>query len=133
MKIDDVIKEYVENIDTTNIGKLLNIQAKLATLTWNMAEYIGNLGINYIELEHARKDAYHHIMMDEEREKTSVKYAEMEAFLKTSDARLREKKMEMDWRKLRLKLEQVNKIIDHLTMKISQLKKEEEQARFQGN
>lgn len=128
-KIDDVVREYESCLGTDNIGKLLEIQGKLAILSCNMAEWIKDKGIMYAQLEHDRKVAYQTIIS--EREEESVASAEVRAFLMTAKARMTEKRAEQQLKGYRAKLNQVNKVIEHLTMVISQLKREEEQTRFQ--
>jgi hypothetical protein len=120
-------KSYGSN--TGDINTLLEKQGQLAGYSFYLAEFVGAKHKEFITLEHTRKVEYNQDINTRITAGGSKGASEVAAFLTTAELRIKEKVAEMLYQESKLQLQQVNKVIEAMTMRISYLKKEVEQSK----
>ena len=123
-KINEKIHEYQLTGHTwDSIPELLHFQGELATYSFYLAEQTAKSYSKYLMAEHTRKFAVADSSINLSGTFAMNKSVAM-AEVSTKGLKEIEIECERDYQTKKLQLNQINKILEHLTMKISCLKKE---------
>ena len=123
-KINEKIREYQLTGHTwDSIPELLHFQGELATYSFYLAEQTAKAYSKYLMAEHTRKFAVADSSLNLSATFAMNKSTAM-AEVSTKGLKETEIECERDYQTKKLQLNQINKILEHLTMKISCLKKE---------
>ena len=110
----------VGSAPANDINSLLDVQMKLSVYGYYIAEHLGELYELYCIREVERKQEYGQYMS----ETTEAIGKAREMFYVDSDAFAKEKQAEVNYKRIKLLLDQVNQTLQVLSVKISCLKKE---------
>ena len=124
-KTKQIVQWWIDEGSQTNDVNTLSIKmGELAGYSYYFAEHVGTLHKEYIVLEHNRKIEYNADLSARIREGGKIGASEVESLLGTAEMRIAEKKAEVHFVEAKLLLRQVNAILQAMTMRMSQLKKE---------
>jgi hypothetical protein len=115
----------VGSAPANDINALLDVQMQLSVYGYYIAEHLGELYELYCMREVERKQEYGQYMS----ETTEAIGKAREMFYVDSGAFAKEKQAEVNYKRIKLLLDQVNQTLQVLSVKISCLKKELEGAR----
>jgi len=110
----------VGSAPANDINALLDVQMQLSVYGYYIAEHLGELYEWYCMREVERKQEYGQYMS----ETTEAIGKAREMFYVDSDAFKKEKQSEVNYKRIKLLLDQVNQTLQVLSVKISCLKKE---------
>lgn len=128
--VDARINELInKQIDVDCIEWLLQLQSELAVQSFYWANVVGETYKQHVVAEHNRKTKVNSIVLIASDEMAMNK-AEARAFDQTTKLRIDEKLLCAEYKRKKMKLIQLNKIIEHITMRVSHLKKEHELQRL---
>lgn len=105
---------------STDINQLIELQTEIGAYGYYLAEHCGELHSIYCAREVARKVDFGKYMS----ETTEPIGKAREMFYVDSDRYSKEKQAEIDYRRIKMLLEQLNNINQNLNIKISNLKQE---------
>ncbi len=132
-EINDIISWWTTSgLKVQEIDTLLKAYSALAGHSFYFAETVANHHKLFVTSEHERKVDYNQERHERIAEGSTIAGSEISATLKTADKRLKEKYHEMNYRDSKLHLEQINKVLDSMQMRISWLKKEWDRKNLQG-
>ena len=115
----------VGSAPANDINALLDVQMQLSVYGYYIAEHLGELYELYCIREVERKQEYGQYMS----ETTEAIGKAREMFYVDSDAFKKEKQSEVNYKRIKLLLDQVNQTLQVLSVKISCLKKELENSK----
>jgi hypothetical protein len=123
-KVNELVG-VVGSAPANDINALLDVQMQLSVYGYYIAEHLGELYELYCMREVERKQEYGQYMS----ETTEAIGKAREMFYVDSGAFAKEKQAEVNYKRIKLLLDQVNQTLQVLSVKISCLKKELEGAR----
>jgi hypothetical protein len=123
-KVNELVG-VVGSAPANDINALLEVQMQLSVYSYYIAEHLGELYELYCMREVERKQEYGQYMS----ETTEAIGKAREMFYVDSGAFAKEKQAEVNYKRIKLLLDQVNQTLQVLSVKISCLKKELEGAR----
>jgi len=115
----------VHSAPANDINALLELQMQLSVYGYYIAEHLGELYYIYCIREVDRKKQYGKYM----KETTEPIGKAKEMFYIDCDAYKKEKQSEVNYKRIKMVLEQINSVVQMLSMKISYLKKELESSK----
>ena len=118
-KVNELVG-VVGSAPANDINALLDVQMQLSVYGYYIAEHLGELYELYCIREVERKQEYGQYMS----ETTEAIGKAREMFYVDSDAFEKEKQAEVNYKRIKLLLDQVNQTLQVLSVKISCLKKE---------
>ena len=123
-KVNELVG-VVGSAPANDINALLDVQMQLSVYGYYIAEHLGELYELYCIREVERKQEYGQYMS----ETTEAIGKAREMFYVDSDAFAKEKQAEVNYKRIKLLLDQVNQTLQVLSVKISCLKKELENSK----
>lgn len=123
-KVNELVG-VVGSAPANDINALLDVQMQLSVYGYYIAEHLGELYELYCIREVERKQEYGQYMS----ETTEAIGKAREMFYVDSDAFEKEKQSEVNYKRIKLLLDQVNQTLQVLSVKISCLKKELENSK----
>ena len=121
----DELVGAVHSAPANDINALLELQMQLSVYGYYIAEHLGELYELYCAREVARKIDFGKYMS----ETTEPIGKAREIFYVDSDRYSKEKQAEVNYKRIKMVLEQINSVVQVLSMKISYLKKELESSK----
>lgn len=126
----NLIQQYQDKYSTMPLNRLLDFQDKLSTLSWTLAEQVGEAKHLYNGQHFVRKiEVIRKKQGLRTAKKITQKEAEEIALEETHDDYLEELELEANAYKMELMLRQCNRILSSVQQRISSLKQEKEHSR----